>query len=74
MADNVGVFTKLDQLLPTEKMRDSKARMFRQENPRKKRGDKPQEGFRMDVIQQEEKGPVEPSKDQHPGKILDIVV
>ena len=74
MADNVGVFTKLDQLLPTERMRDSKARVARQENPRKKRGDKPQEGFKMDAIQQEEEGLVEPSKDQRPGKILDIVV
>jgi hypothetical protein len=74
MADNVGVFTKLDQLLPAEKMRDSKARVVRQENPRKKRSDKPREGFRMERVQQEEGGPIEPSKDQHPGKILDIVV
>jgi hypothetical protein len=74
MADNVGVFTKLDQLLPTEKMRDSKARVVRQENPRKKRGDKPMQGFRTEGTPQEEERPVEPLKDQHPGKILDIVV
>jgi hypothetical protein len=73
MSDNVGVYTNLDQLLPTEKMRDSKNRVIRQGNPRKK-GEKPQEGFKMNAAPQEEEGPIEPSKEEHPGKIVDIVV
>ena len=74
MADNVGIYTTLDQLLPTEKLRDSKERVGVEKKTRKKSGAKSQQRADVNEVQQDEEEMIESSKDQHPGKILDVVI
>ena len=74
MADNVGIYTTLDQLLPTEKLRDSKERVGVEKKTHKKDGRKRQQEAGILGVQQEEEEVIESSKDPHSGKILDVVI
>ena len=74
MADNVGILTTLDQLLPTEKLRDSKERVGVERRTQKKDGRKRQQETDIPVVQQEGEEVIESSKDQDSGKILDLVI
>jgi hypothetical protein len=73
MADDFGMFTKLDRLPPLEKMGDSKRRVVQQDVPHKKREERPKRE-ESENDQEMEKEPDDPSKKPNSGKILDIVI
>jgi hypothetical protein len=68
------IFTKLDHLLPMDKLTDPKDRVIHQETPKGKRRKKHEQEFTPDVQPGEEEEKEDPSKDPNCGKILDIVI
>ena len=74
MSDDIKIYTNLDRLPPMEKTRDSPQGVIHQEtsHKRKKGRNEPESTADMDREKNEESDG--PSKGQHSGKILDIVI
>jgi hypothetical protein len=74
MRDDIGIAPELDRLLPTEKMRDPKARGVRKEGPSKKKGEKDRRGFPPEEDAPEEEAPTDHREDRNSGKVLDVLI
>ena len=73
MGDEIGIYSKLDRLPPTEKLGDSKKGMNRQDVPKKRKKKKEEESL-PDFPQGEKKEEVDSSEKEPSGKIIDIII
>jgi hypothetical protein len=74
MSNDIGLYAKMDGLPPTEKLRDSKGRVIREELPPKKRQGKRKQEVTAGIDTEEEEGAVDSSEEKHSGKIVDIII
>jgi hypothetical protein len=74
MSSDFNLYAKMDGLPPTEKLRDSKGRVVREElPPPKKKGKRKQEG-NADIDAEEKEGTIDSPEEKHSGKIVDIII
>jgi len=74
MSDDIRIYTNLDRLPPMEKTRDSPKGVVDQETSKKRKKGRHEPGLTDDMDQEKSGESDGPSKDQHSGKILDIVI
>jgi len=74
MSNDFSLYAKMDGLPPTEKLRDSKGRVVREELPPKKRERKRKQEVTTDIDAEEEEKTIDSSDEKHSGKIVDIII
>jgi hypothetical protein len=74
MSSDIGFYAKMDGLPPTEKLRDSKGRVLREELPPQKRKGKRKQEVTADIDAEEEDGAIDSSEEKSSGKIVDIII
>jgi hypothetical protein len=74
MSNDFSLYAKMDGLPPTEKLRDSKGKVVREELPPQKRKGKRKQEVTADIDAEEEEGTIDSSEEKHSGKIVDIII